>query len=157
MLIIIQTAEKVKRKIKYFPVIFYAVLCTVLTFGQSVVARYSITLRLQRSFSAPRANARYRGRSCTLSQQKYSAPFGTLYFWLGMSDSNARMTESETVALPLGESPLCRDFALFYGVILTNFSRFGKHFYILLGSFFFFRQKLPANDFFPPTQSFIIV
>jgi hypothetical protein len=28
---------------------------------------------------------------------------------------------------------------------------------MLLGSFFFFRQKLPANDFFPPTQSFIIV
>ena len=28
------------------------------------------------------------------------------FFWLGMRDLNSRMTESESVALPLGESPI---------------------------------------------------
>ena len=45
--------------------------------------------------------------------------------WLGISDSNTRMTESESVALPLGESPLWL-FTAFYGVILSNFPVFCK-------------------------------
>ncbi len=28
------------------------------------------------------------------------------FFWLGMRDLNPRVTESESVALPLGESPI---------------------------------------------------
>ena len=53
--------------------------------------------------------------------------------WLGISDSNTRMTESESVALPLGESPMSFVFCLF---ILSNFLNFGKRFYTLFYKFF---------------------
>ena len=52
-------------------------------------------------------------------------------FWLGRSDSNTRMTESESVALPLGDAPLCRTRVPFTCVILSNFFPFGKRFYTL--------------------------
>ena len=32
--------------------------------------------------------------------------FNRFFIWLGMRDLNSRMTESESVALPLGESPI---------------------------------------------------
>ena len=35
-------------------------------------------------------------------------------FWLGRSDSNTRMTESESVALPLGDAPIYRNLRSFY-------------------------------------------
>ena len=43
--------------------------------------------------------------------------------WLGISDSNTRMTESESVALPLGESPIYQNFRSFYlRYFIKNFS-----------------------------------
>ena len=38
------------------------------------------------------------------SQKKH--PQGVFFFWLGRRDSNPRMTESKSVALPLGDGPL---------------------------------------------------
>ena len=37
-----------------------------------------------------------------------------VYIWLGRSDSNTRMTESESVALPLGDAPICENLRSFY-------------------------------------------
>ena len=62
------------------------------------------------------------------------------------------MTESESVALPLGESPICcflRAFLRpFSCVILSNFFLFGKHFAMFLLTFFKFRQKNKNPSFF---------
>ena len=56
------------------------------------------------------------------------------------------MTESESVALPLGESPIC----FLSCVILSNFSLFGKRFYTAFIIFFkkinFFRLTLKKNS-----------
>ena len=61
---------------------------------------------------------------------------GVLYFWLGRSDSNTRMTESESVALPLGDAPICGKSFPFTCVILSKIPAFGKRFRALLESFF---------------------
>ena len=60
--------------------------------------------------------------------QKYTKRHGftlfmhkTVYNWLGRSDSNTRMTESESVALPLGESPKSFVFYLRYFIKLFHF------------------------------------
>ena len=37
---------------------------------------------------------------------KNTTLFGWCFSWLGRSDSNTRMTESESVALPLGDAPM---------------------------------------------------
>ena len=37
-----------------------------------------------------------------------------VYIWLGRSDSNTRMTESESVALPLGESPIFASYVRYF-------------------------------------------
>ena len=59
-----------------------------------------------------------------------------LFIWLGISDSNTRMTESESVALPLGDAPICRTRVPFTCVILSNFFYFGKRFHALFETFF---------------------
>ena len=41
------------------------------------------------------------------------------------------MTESESVALPLGDAPICGTRVPFTCVILSNFLPFGKRFYML--------------------------
>ena len=43
------------------------------------------------------------------------------HFWLGRSDSNTRMTESESVALPLGDAPMR---ILFYQIAINLSSDF---------------------------------
>ena len=59
-----------------------------------------------------------------------------LFSWLGRSDSNTRMTESESVALPLGDAPICGKSFPFTCVILSKIPAFGKRFRALLESFF---------------------
>ena len=43
--------------------------------------------------------------------------------WLGRSDSNTRMTESESVALPLGDAPM-----IDYSIIIIAFTKKNKRF-----------------------------
>ena len=45
---------------------------------------------------------------------KQKAPQGCFLFWLGRRDSNPRMTESKSVALPLGDGPIYLKNCLFY-------------------------------------------
>ena len=62
-------------------------------------------------------------------------------FWLGISDSNTRMTESESVALPLGESPILRYQTQFYWRLRGLFYQTFPLLASILYTFFKIRQK----------------
>ena len=46
-------------------------------------------------------------RSVASQKKKRNTLWYPVFSWLGRSDSNTRMTESESVALPLGDAPIC--------------------------------------------------
>ncbi len=54
----------------------------------------------------PPAAGTVASESRRLFSQNKKAPQGCFLFWLGWRDSNPRVTESKSVALPLGDSPL---------------------------------------------------
>ena len=71
-----------------------------------------------------------------------------MYNWLGRSDSNTRMTESESVALPLGDAPI------FYtkGIRNLYLRYFNKKFHFLqafLCRFIIFFKSFFFSAFFP--------
>ena len=75
--------------------------------------------------------------------QKKAYPMVCLFLWLGRSDSNTRMTESESVALPLGDAPMyfVGRFHNLTCVILSKIFTFCKRFWAsfvkFLKTFFF--------------------
>ena len=72
-----------------------------------------------------------------------------LPLWLGWRDLNSRMTESESVALPLGDTPIC-----FLPVYDSKFNAKNQTIYGLKGKFrkkvFFAPQKPKKSFVFPP-------
>ena len=71
-----------------------------------------------------------------------------LYFWLGRSDSNTRMTASESVALPLGDAPICENFRSFYLRYFIKLLCFWQAFLYAFTNFFQKSCKKVAHPFF---------
>ena len=107
-------------------------------------------------FSREHPKTRVFLRSVASQKKKRNTLWYPVFSWLGRSDSNTRMTESESVALPLGDAPICGKSFPFTCVILSKFSLFCKRFYTLFGIFFVFRQKKSFLLFFPSLDSFMI-
>ena len=84
------------------------------------------------------------------SHTKKSIPFGMPFFvWLGRSDSNTRMTESESVALPLGDAPIFLFYSNFYCFYLRYFIKLFLFWQAFLCSFMkFFLFFLKKGFFF---------
>ena len=59
-----------------------------------------ISFATEPTHSLPRSNSR--------KANKKSRPNGRIFYWLGRLDSNQRMAESESAALPLGDAPTLR-------------------------------------------------
>ena len=79
----------------------------------------------------------------------------SLFFWLGWRDLNSRMTESESVALPLGDTPILNSLRLITVCAVNTISRqnclsrIGKGYYNTyknkLEVIFLFAAKNPSN------------
>ena len=68
---------------------------------------------------------------------KKDIPKVCLFLWLGRSDSNTRMTESESVALPLGDAPIWK---LAFHLLALFYQKF-HNLASVLRAFFKFLQK----------------
>ena len=62
-------------------------------------------------------------------------------YWLGYCDSNTGMSESESDALPLGDTPIC--IKLYYTKKVANMQAFYKNFQNRFLSYFAKNQKIP--------------
>ena len=78
---------------------------------------------------------------------KKAYPMVCLLIWLGRSDSNTRMTESESVALPLGESPMSTCHKRSF---IKNFCFLQAFFYPILKVFLFSTKKTHISPFPAP-------
>ena len=85
--------------------------------------------------------------------RKKTYPMVCLFSWLGRSDSNTRMTESESVALPLGDAPLCRNLhSLLLALFYQTFFLLASIFVCFSKLFSFFGKKTLFFPFFPSSR-----
>ena len=118
-------------------------------------SRLTIGVRLSRPYktllmSCLTGNSSLESLRIRTQKNKTDHPMVVCFVWLGRSDSNTRMTESESVALPLGDAPMYsrKQPQLLYCVILANNFTFCKRFYATFQKFF---KKVFLNSITPKT------
>ena len=63
-------------------------------------------------------------RQTSIKKRTFVGRQKCVFCWLGWRDSNSRMTESESVALPLGDTPICNSLRKRHPFVLEHSTKF---------------------------------